>query len=228
MLDLICWQTNREIALTFWYFSVVDSPFSHAERPSRRAPEITRRMNPRIVRVTITSSSVNPVVARKLLLDVWKPFSNLITFLFPPLLIMSATGWTHLLHKSVPKGSWVCWKAFTTGPFNLSLLCFQTHFKGHFEYHRMLPIKNMFKIHACYTSLIRSDWHIVHRHMRHQKTSQLPALIQSLSLSLTLPPLVCSIRQDMREQLLCQSIFKRIQKPELSGIFKACRPLRPR
>jgi hypothetical protein len=44
--------------------------------------------------------------------------------------------------KNAPKGSWVCWKSFTAEPLKVSLLRFQTHFKGHFRWHRLLPIKH--------------------------------------------------------------------------------------
>ena len=59
-MDLICREINWEIIRTFWYSSLTDSPFSQEERPRRKTPKIMSTINPRTVKVTITSIKVNP------------------------------------------------------------------------------------------------------------------------------------------------------------------------
>jgi len=69
-------------ARTFWHSILVDSPRSQEERPRRKAPETMTTINPRIVRVTITSSKVNPFVENRFVYGPKEPSLYLATSLF--------------------------------------------------------------------------------------------------------------------------------------------------
>ena len=48
---------------------------------------------------------------------------------------------TRQLIKDIVRGRWGCWKNFIVAPFVVSLLCFQTLYKGHLRRNRRFPLK---------------------------------------------------------------------------------------